>query len=84
MKVSVAMPVYNEQATLPAIVAAVFASPFDIELLCVDDGSTDTFKEMLAQLQSTYPGMRVLLQAPEHGQRSGLAPGHPARRRATT
>ena len=60
MRVSVAMPVYNEQATLPAIVEAVFASPFDIELLCVDDGSTDGSREILAQLQSKHPGMRVI------------------------
>jgi glycosyltransferase involved in cell wall biosynthesis len=66
MKISVAMPVYNEQATLPAIVEAVFAAPFEIELLCVDDGSTDRSREILAQLQSTYPGMRVLRSSMAH------------------
>jgi glycosyltransferase involved in cell wall biosynthesis len=72
MKVSVAMPVYNEQATLPTIVAAVFASPFDIELLCVDDGSTDRSGEILAQLQSTYPEMRVFLQPQNMGKGAAL------------
>jgi glycosyltransferase involved in cell wall biosynthesis len=80
MKISVAMPVYNEQATLPAIVEAVFASPFEIELLCVDDGSTDRSREILAQLQSTYPGMRVLLQPRNMGKGAAL---HRAIREAT-
>lgn len=62
MKVPVEMVVYNEQATLPAIVEAVFASPFEIELLCGDDGSTDGSREILWQSQSTHAGMRVLLQ----------------------
>ncbi len=80
MKISVAMPVYNEQATLPAIVEAVFASPFEIELLCVDDGSTDRSREILAQLESTYPGMRVLLQPRNMGKGAAL---HRAIREAT-
>jgi glycosyltransferase involved in cell wall biosynthesis len=80
MKVSVAMPVYNEQATLPAIVEAVFATPFEIELLCVDDGSTDRSREILAQLQSSHPGLRVFLQPRNLGKGAAL---HRAIREAT-
>ena len=39
MKLSVVMPVYNEQATLQEVIARVLAVPLDIELICVDDGS---------------------------------------------
>ena len=74
------MPVYNERATLPLIVRAVFASPFDIELLCVDDGSSDGSREILAQLQAEYPGMRVLLQPHNMGKGAAL---HRAIREAT-
>ena len=80
MKISVAMPVYNEQATLPAIVEAVFATPFEIELLCVDDGSTDCSRDILAELQSKHPGMRVLLQPRNMGKGAAL---HRAIREAT-
>jgi glycosyltransferase involved in cell wall biosynthesis len=72
MKVSVAMPIYNERKTLPSIVEAVFATPFEIELLCVDDGSTDGSRELLSELQSTHPGMRVLLQPRNMGKGAAL------------
>lgn len=72
MKVSVAMPIYNERKTLPSIVEAVFATSFEIELLCVDDGSTDGSRELLAELQSTHPGMRVLLQPQNMGKGAAL------------
>jgi glycosyltransferase involved in cell wall biosynthesis len=72
MKVSVAMPVFNERATLPAIVEAVFATPFDIELLCVDDGSTDGSREILPTLAAAHPGMRVFLQPQNMGKGAAL------------
>ncbi|MGA6984140.1 MAG: glycosyltransferase family 2 protein [Candidatus Sulfotelmatobacter sp.] len=72
MKVSVAMPVYNERSTLPAIVEAVFASSFDIELLCVDDGSTDGSREILDSLQAAHPGMRVFHQPRNMGKGAAL------------
>jgi glycosyltransferase involved in cell wall biosynthesis len=72
MKVSVAMPVYNERATLSTIVEAVFASPFEIELLCVDDGSTDGSRDLLEQLRSSYPGMCVFFQPRNMGKGAAL------------
>ncbi len=39
MKVSVVIPVYNEQATLRQVIERVFSVGLEIELLCVDDGS---------------------------------------------
>jgi glycosyltransferase involved in cell wall biosynthesis len=80
MKVSVTMPVYNERMTLPAIVEAVFRSSFEIELLCVDDGSTDGSKEILDALQASHPGMRVFHQPRNMGKGAAL---HRAIREAT-
>lgn len=47
---TVVMPVYNEQATLREIVAAVLAEPTNKELILVDDGSVDASRAMLDEL----------------------------------
>ena len=75
MKLSVVMPVYNEQATLRQVVARVLAVPFGIELLCVEDGSTDGSREILAELQRDHPALRVLLQPCNMGKGAALRRG---------
>jgi glycosyltransferase involved in cell wall biosynthesis len=77
MKLSVVMPVYNERATLRVVVERVLSIsfPFEIELLCVDDGSTDTSREILAELQKEHPAIRVLLQPRNMGKGAALRRG---------
>jgi glycosyltransferase involved in cell wall biosynthesis len=75
MKLSVVMPVYNEQATLREVIARVLAVPLEIELICVDDGSTDSSREILLQEQSSHPQMRVLLQPKNLGKGAALRRG---------
>ena len=75
MKLSVVIPVYNEQATLQEVVAQVLAVPLEIELLCVDDGSTDNSREILSNLQAAYPQLRVLLQPRNMGKGAALRRG---------
>ena len=41
MKLTVVIPVYNEEATIAELVDRVQAVPFDKELVIVDDCSTD-------------------------------------------
>ena len=48
---SVVMPVYNERTTIDEIVRRVLAVPMRIELIVVDDGSTDGTSEILDALQ---------------------------------
>lgn len=77
MKLSVVMPVYNERATLRQVVNSVLslALPFEIELLCVDDGSTDSSREILAELQNEHPAMRFLVQPHNMGKGAALRRG---------
>ena len=75
MKLSVVMPVYNEQATLRTVVERVLARPLEIELLCVDDGSRDGSREILAELQSEHPQIKMLLQHQNMGKGAALRRG---------
>jgi glycosyltransferase involved in cell wall biosynthesis len=47
-RLSVLIPVHNEERTLPALLDAVEARPEVYELVIVDDGSTDATAEILA------------------------------------
>jgi len=75
MKLSVVMPVYNERATLQQVVERVLCIPLEIELICVDDGSRDGSREILAQLQNEHPQVRVFLQPKNMGKGAALHRG---------
>jgi len=75
MKLSVVMPVYNERATLREVVGRVLGVPLEIELLCVDDGSSDGSREILAELQQKHPQIRALLQPRNMGKGAALRRG---------
>jgi glycosyltransferase involved in cell wall biosynthesis len=59
-KLSIVIPVYNEQATIHTIVAMVIDAPLppglSREIICVNDCSRDGSKEKLDQLPETFPG----------------------------
>jgi glycosyltransferase involved in cell wall biosynthesis len=75
MTLSVVIPIYNERATLRTIVARVLDVPLDIELVCVDDGSSDGSREMLGELADRHPQMRVVLQPRNMGKGAALRRG---------
>jgi glycosyltransferase involved in cell wall biosynthesis len=75
MKLSVVIPVYNERATLKSVVEKVFSVPIEIELICVDDGSSDGSRDILSELKSRYPQLRVFLQPRNMGKGAALRRG---------
>ena len=75
MKLSVVMPVYNEHATLREVVGKVLAVPLEKELICIDDGSRDGSREILSELQSKHPEIRVVIQPHNMGKGAALRRG---------
>jgi glycosyltransferase involved in cell wall biosynthesis len=75
MRLSVVMPVYNERATVREVIGRVLAVPIDIELLCIDDGSSDGSREILAELQQKHSQIRALLQSRNMGKGAALRRG---------
>ncbi len=75
MKLSVVMPVFNEERTLEAIVAKVLATPFEKEILLVDDGSMDRTREIMLELESNHPEIRAIFHPENRGKGGALATG---------
>ena len=72
--VSVVVPAYNEEAGIAATVTSLLASDYDgeLEVVVVDDGSTDATAEIVAQLG--LPGIRLIRQ-PNQGKPAALNHG---------
>ena len=73
-KLSVLMPVYNESRTLRTIIGRVLEAPVDadIELICVDDCSTDDSMDILRELAESDTRIRVISQAVNMGKGKAL------------
>jgi glycosyltransferase involved in cell wall biosynthesis len=71
---SVVMPVYNEAATIDEIIRRVLAVPLRIQLIVVDDASTDGTQTALQALQQEL-GFRLLLQPANKGKGAALRRG---------
>lgn len=79
MDVSVVVPLYNEEETLPLLVDKVVkvmrASGKTWELVAVDDGSKDQTAEILAQLAAKVPELKPLYFRRNYGQTAAMQAG---------
>src|SRR5690349_22195750 len=72
MKLSILMPVYNEQARIADAVKQALAVdyPCEIELVVVDDGSRDATAEILGRVDD--PRMRVHIHQRNQGKGAAI------------
>ena len=75
IKLSVVIPVYNERPTLEMSLQRVLATPYDKEIVAVDDGSSDGSRELLLRLAEKEPRLRVLLQPENRGKGAAVRRG---------
>ncbi len=70
MKLSVLMPVYNEEDGLETILRRVAAVDIDKEIIVVDDCSKDRTPEILARMD--IPGLRVIRHPVNRGKGAAI------------
>lgn len=71
IRLSVIVPVYDERTTVEAAMVRVRSVPLDLEIVCVDDGSTDGSRPVLERLRDA--GMVDTLVVHERNQGKGRA-----------
>jgi glycosyltransferase involved in cell wall biosynthesis len=75
LRVSVVMPVYNEERTVAAAIDRVRRVPLDIELICIDDGSRDGTRTVLELLAANGAIDTLLLQPENRGKGAAVRRG---------
>src|SRR5277367_4656167 len=66
-KLSVVIPVYNEERWIREVVRRVQEVPIPKELVIVDDCSTDNTRTILRQLETEHSNIRLVLQPHNQG-----------------
>lgn len=77
MRISVVVPVYNEEETVAQVLESLAQVPLDLEVVVVDDASTDRTWEILQELRTQEPftGYRFVHHEHNQGKGAGLRTG---------
>ncbi|MBT3601968.1 MAG: glycosyltransferase family 2 protein [Candidatus Latescibacteria bacterium] len=72
-------PCYNDAHSIGSLVAAAdtVAAEYtsDYEIIVIDDGSTDSSRELLTELQNKYPNLKLILHEQNKGYGGALQSG---------
>jgi len=72
-KLSVIVPVYNEEATISQVIDKINSVSIDKEIIVVDDSSTDGSGSILRGLQ--YPNLKVIHHSTNRGKGAAVVTG---------
>ena len=79
LAISVVVPIHNEYESLPHLVEAIATSltaeSLSYEIICVDDGSTDSSAELLKQMVQQRTDLRAVILRRNYGQTAAMAAG---------
>lgn len=77
MRVSVIVPVYNEQETVAQVLESLSKIPLDLEVVVIDDASTDRTWEILQELRQkeAFTAYRFIRHDKNQGKGAGLRTG---------
>ncbi len=75
MKLSIVVPVYNEENTLEEIIRRVQATLYDKEIIAVDDASEDGSRDILDRLAQQHDNLRVFYHEKNQGKGAALRTG---------
>jgi glycosyltransferase involved in cell wall biosynthesis len=72
---SVVVPAYNERSTIEAVIHRLLKVPNLLEIIVVNDGSTDGTREILDRLATQYEVLQVIHQPRNQGKTAALKTG---------
>src|SRR5437588_6390290 len=72
MRISVVVPVFNEEETVAQVLESLAQVPLDLEVVVVDDASTDRTWEILQALRQKEPFSNYRYIRHEHNQGKGV------------
>lgn len=74
-KLSIILPVFNEEQTLTEIIHRILQQPWDKELIAIDDGSTDRSLYILKELAQKHDNIHILTLPQNKGKGAALRAG---------
>ena len=78
-RLSILIPLYNEQVFIGELLSRVMAAPLpedlDREIIVVDDCSTDSSAEIAATMAKQFPQIQLIRQAKNRGKGAALRRG---------
>jgi len=75
MKLSVIIPVYNEKETIAEIIQKVESTPFEKEIIIIDDGSKDGTQNYLTSIKGQKENIQIFFHEINQGKGAAIRTG---------